>query len=171
MHVLGTIFFVTATASPPCFGSKMIFTLKLMRWTCKEPLMITQVVKIHQRTLNKHWGYVRTNPGIFGNAFFIPICDRSPGKQFPNNSVSVSGYLRELKQRAGRQWRQRERETSKGLGKQNNNLYVHHACSYIPLPSLHDYDLKVPYFAFCGGLKHKTTIFFFSSWISIDAVL
>ena len=41
--------------------------------------------------------------------------------------------------------------------------YVHHACSYIPLPSLHDYDLKVPYFAFCGGLKHKTTIFFFSS--------
>ena len=95
--------------------------------------------------------------------FFIPICDRSPGKQFPNNSVSVSGFFRELKQRAGRWRRQRERETSKkGLDKQNNNFYVHHACSYIPLPSLHDYDLKVPYFAFCGGLKHKTTIFFFS---------
>ena len=29
--------------------------------------------------------------------FFIPICDRSPGKQFPNNSVSVSGFFRELK--------------------------------------------------------------------------
>ena len=91
----------------------MIFTLKLMTWTCKEPLMITQVVKIHQRTLNKHWGYVHTNPGIFGNAFFIPICDRSPGKQFPNNSVSVSGFFRELKQRAGRWRRQREQETSK----------------------------------------------------------
>ena len=93
--------------------------------------MITQVVKIHQRTLNEHWGYVHTNPGIFGNAFFIPICDRSPGKQFPNDTVSVSGFFRELKQRAGRRQRQRERETSKGLDKQNNNfafasrLFVH----------------------------------------------
>ena len=58
-------------------------------------------------------------------------CDRSPGKQFPNNSVSVSGFFRELKQRAGRRRRQRERETSKGLDKQNNNfacasrLFVH----------------------------------------------
>ena len=43
-------------------------------------------------------------------------------------------------------------------------LHVHQACSYIPLPSLHDYDLKVPNFTFCGGRKHKTTIFFFSSW-------
>ena len=94
---------------------------------------------------------------------FIRICDRSAGKRFPNDTVSVSGFFRELKQRAGRRQRQRERETSKGLDKQNNNFYVHHACSYIPLPSLHDYDLKVPYFAFCGGLKHKTTIFFFSS--------
>ena len=84
--------------------------------------MITQVVKIHQRTLNKHWGYVHTNPGIFDNAFLIPICDRSPGKQFPNNSVSVSGFFRELKQRAERRRRQRERETSKGLDKQNNNF-------------------------------------------------
>ena len=63
---------------------------------------------------------------------FIRICDRSPGKRFPNNTVSVSGFFRELKQRAGR-WRwQRERETSKkGLDKQNNNfacasrLFVH----------------------------------------------
>ena len=97
--------------------------------------------------------------------FLSRYCDRSPGKQFPNNSVSVSGFFRELKQRAGRRRRQRERETSKkGLDKQNNNFYVHHACSYIPLPSLHDYDLKVPNFSTsCGGRKHKTTIFFFSS--------
>ena len=100
------------------------------------------------------------------------FCDRSPGKRFPNNTVSVSGFFRELKQRAGRRRRQRERETSKkGLDKQNNNFYVHHPCSYIPLPSLHDYDLKVPNFTFCGGRKHKKTIFFFSPWTSIDAVL
>ena len=76
---------------------------------------------------------------------FIRICDRSPGKRFPNNTVSVSGFFRELKQRAGRRRRQRERETSKGLDKQNNNFYVHHAFLFISLPSLHDYDLKVRY--------------------------
>ena len=47
----------------------------------------------------------------------IRICDRSAGKQFPNNSVSVSGFFRELKQRAGRRRRQRERQTAKGLDK------------------------------------------------------
>ena len=62
---------------------------------------------------------------------FIPICDRSAGKRFPNNTASVPEFFRELKQRAGRWRRQRERETSKGLGKQNNDfvcasrLFVH----------------------------------------------
>ena len=48
-----------------------------MTWACKKPLMITQVVKIHQRTLKEHWGYVHTNPGIFENAseIFIQIRD------------------------------------------------------------------------------------------------
>ena len=55
---------------------------------------------------------------------FIRICDRSAGKRFPNNAVSVSGFFRELERRAGRRRRrrQRERETSKGLDKQNNNF-------------------------------------------------
>ena len=30
---------------------------------------------------------------------------------------------------------------------------------YIPLPSLHDYDVKLPNFTFCGGREHKITIF------------
>ena len=97
---------------------------------------------------------------------FIPICDRSPGKRFPNNTVSVCGFLRELKQRAGRWRRQRERETSKGLDKQNNNfacasrLFVH---SFAVVARLR-LESTVPNFTFCGGRKHKTTIFFFSSW-------
>ena len=53
---------------------------------------------------------------------FIRICDRSAGKRFPNNTVSVSGFFRELKQRTGRRQRQWEWETSKGLDKQNNNF-------------------------------------------------
>ena len=60
--------------------------LKLMTLTCKKPLMITQVVKIHQRTLNEHWGYVHTNPGIFENAYFYPdlwpLCWKVISKQF-----------------------------------------------------------------------------------------
>ena len=36
------------------------------------------------------------------------------------------------------------------------NFFVHF------LPSLHDYDVKMPNFTFCGGHEHKTTIFF--SW-------
>ena len=40
-------------------------------------------------------------------------------------------------------------------------LQVHHAFLHICLPSLLDYDVKLPNFAFYGGPKHKRTIFFF----------
>ena len=79
--------------------------------------MITQVVKIHQRTLNEHWGYVHTNPGIFENAHFYP------------DLWSLS--WKAISKQYGFGVRQRERETSKGLDKQNNNsarasrLFVH----------------------------------------------
>ena len=36
-------------------------------------------------------------------------------------------------------------------------------CTKISLPSIHDYDVKVPHFTFCGGLEDKTTTFFFFS--------
>ena len=49
-------------------------------------------------------------------------------------------------------------KTAIGLDKQNNNF----ACaSNFFFPSLHDYDVKVPNFTFCGGREHKTTNFFF----------
>ena len=38
-------------------------------------------------------------------------------------------------------------------------MCITHFCT----PSLHDYDVKVPNFTFCGGRKHKTTTFFFFS--------
>ena len=43
-------------------------------------------------------------------------------------------------------------------------LQVHHAFSYISLPSLHDYDGKMPNFTFYGGRKQATARFSFSSW-------
>ena len=102
---------------------------------------------------------------------FIRICDRSPGKRFPNNTVSVSGFLRELKQRAGRWRRQRERETSKGLDKQNNNF----ACAsrffvyFFAVVARLRLESTVPNFTFCGEREHKTTILFFSSWTSMQS--
>ena len=54
---------------------------------------------------------------------------------------------------------------SLGLDWQNNNS----ARAHCKLPSLHDYDVKIPNFTFCGGLKHKTTTFFLFSWTSIES--
>ena len=48
-------------------------------------------------------------------------------------------------------------------------LHVHHAFLYLTLSSLHDYDVKLPYFKFCWGRKHKTTTFLFFSWILIQS--
>ena len=39
---------------------------------------------------------------------------------------------------------------------------VHHASLFISLPSLNDYDVKMPNFTFCGGCENKTTFFSFS---------
>ena len=46
------------------------------------------------------------------------------------------------------------------------NYHEHHAF----LLSLHDFDLKVPYFMICWGKKHKITTFFFFSWTLIQSL-
>ena len=68
------------------------------------------------------------------------------------------GYIRELKQRRRRRRRQRQRQRERQ--KKNNNFIKHHAFLYISLPSLHDYDVKLPHFKFFGGREHKTSTFF-----------
>ena len=62
-----------------------------------------------------------------------------------------------------RRRRQRERKKSNRLNRQNNNSARASRFLYISLPSLHDYDV-FSVFKFYGGLKHKTTIFFFFLW-------
>ena len=44
--------------------------------------------------------------------------------------------------------------------RQNNNFARASRFLYIPLPSLHDYDVKLPNFTFCGGREHKTDFLF-----------
>ena len=52
---------------------------------------------------------------------------------------------RKLKQRRRRRQRERQKNPA-GLDWQITTLHVHHAFLYISLPSLHDYDVKVPNF-------------------------
>ena len=50
-----------------------------------------------------------------------------------------------------------------GLFSKTITLHVHHAFLYISLPSLHDYDVKLTNFTFCGGREQNaTTLFLFS---------
>ena len=49
-----------------------------------------------------------------------------------------------------------------GLLRKTTTLHVRHAFLYISLPSLHDYDVKMPNCKFCGGRKQATTNLFFS---------
>ena len=66
---------------------------------------------------------------------------------------------------------QRERQKNQLVKISNTTtLHVHHAFLYISLPSLHDYDVKIPNFTFFWGCTHKTTTFFFFSRILTQSV-
>ena len=45
------------------------------------------------------------------------------------------------------------------LHTKKTTLLVHHSFLYIPLPLLHDYDVKMPNFSSYGGRKQATTNF------------
>ena len=65
-----------------------------------------------------------------------------------------------LKQRRRRRQRERQKSNRFRISK-TTTLHVHQAFVYISLPSLHDYDVKMPNFTFCGEREHKTTTLFF----------
>ena len=49
-----------------------------------------------------------------------------------------------------------------GLISKTTTLHMHHTFLHISFPFLHDYDVKMPNFAFYGGRKQATTKFYFS---------
>ena len=53
-------------------------------------------------------------------------------------------------------------KTAIGLVSKTTTLHVHHAFLYISLPSLHDYEVKMPNFTFYGERKQGTANFCFS---------
>ena len=64
---------------------------------------------------------------------------------------------RDLKIR--RRPRQRGRQKAIGLITKTTIFHLHHAFLYISLPSLHDYDMKMPNFKFYRGSTQATTKF------------
>ena len=56
-----------------------------------------------------------------------------------------------------------------GLDWQNTNIACASRFLYIPLPSLHDYDVKLPHFTFCREPVYKTTTSFFFFWTLIQS--
>ena len=50
----------------------------------------------------------------------------------------------------------------KGLINKTTNLHVHHAFLYISFLFLHDFDVKMPNFAFYVGCKQASKKFYFS---------
>ena len=58
-----------------------------------------------------------------------------------------------------------------GLISKTTTLHVHHAFIFaFFLPFLHDYDIKMPNFAFYGERKQATTKFIFFSLLNLDMV-
>ena len=60
--------------------------------------------------------------------------------------------------------------TAMGLLRKTTTLHLHHALLYISLPSLYDYDVKMPNFTLYGGRKQATTNFSFL-FLNLGAVL
>ena len=106
----------------------------------------------------KLWVYV--NSVLTDGQITSAIADSCPVDYPVRLSSGPCAVNRELKQR--RQRRQRERpESNRFRLTKQQLLQVHHAFLHICLPSLLDYDVKLPNFACYGGPKHKRTIFFF----------
>ena len=98
-----------------------------------------------------------TTPFCASTQALVPWSDTKCGQPFrcfiPIETGVTQHQLNgphELRQRRRR--RQWERQKSK-----TTTLHVHHAFLYISLPSPHDFDVKMPYFTFCGEREHKTT--------------
>ena len=69
--------------------------------------------------------------------------------------------LKVIMKRGGRQ-KSKKKKLAIGLITKTTIVHVHHAFLYISLPTLHDYDVKMPNFTFYRGSTQATTKFLLS---------
>ena len=127
------------------------------------------------------WIGLTMNPapcGIFtclSNLAVIVTVAENPSPQRPSNillcSLAFTDFLtavtaQPLGTSVKARRRRRQREPTKAIGSMSKTtiLYVHHAFLYISLPSLHDYDIKMPNFTIYRGSIQATTKFRLSFW-------
>ena len=86
-----------------------------------------------------------------------------------NHLPKLQGKIEEkllIRQRRRRRRRQRQRQKSNRSNKgDKNSRHVHHAFLYISLPSLHEYDMKLPFFCCIASTE------FSFSFLNLDMVL
>ena len=94
-----------------------------------------------------HWGgskYSRLRAGIECTKPSGPTVLKARCERLFSPQRAVAVQTRDLKIR--RRWRQRESHKSNELNNQKTILHVQHTFLYISLPTLHDFDLKMPNF-------------------------
>ena len=91
-------------------------------------------------------------------------CNSGEGNRTKLNAVYHSGNDLVLNRELSNDDGDGKEDVKKAIGllRKTTTLHVHHAFLYISLPSLHDYDVKMPNCKFYGGRKQATTNLFFS---------
>ena len=91
-------------------------------------------------------------------------CNSGEGNRTKLNAVYHSGNDLVLNRELSNDDGDGKEDVKKAIGllHKTTTLHVHHAFLYISLPSLHDYDVKMPNCKFYGGRKQATTNLFFS---------
>ena len=106
---------------------------------------------------NKRWIFVSSVCKCF------QVGERGVKQKIENTScvmIPLEEENRDLEDPTTR--RQRELQKIIGLRSKTTTLNVHHTFFYISMPFLHDYDVKMPNFAFYGERKQATTNFYLS---------
>ena len=67
--------------------------------------------------------------------------------------------------------RRHNENVKKGWIGKTITLHLHHSFLYISLPSLQDYDVKIPNFTFCGGREQALTNFSVFFFLNLDMVV
>ena len=84
--------------------------------------------------------------------------------RFNNGTATSTSKKKDKIKQSKKQTNKQTTTTTKsnGFNKQTTTLHAHHTFLYNSLPFLHDYDVKMPNYAFCGERKQATTKFYFS---------
>ena len=136
-------------------------------WVC-EPCVVVRRTSFHLETrFHTAWKYLQTFVLVRFRCLKRAI-DNRPWPPYYQWDLKSLLSKRELKQPQRR--RQQERQKSNWLRLAKTTiLHVHHAFLFISLPSLHDYDVKLPDLPFCGGREQKTTTICCFSWTLIQS--